>query len=72
MKKAMDMKSGDSFDKSYVKGQIKDHKDTIELLQKEISTGKDPEAKAWATQTLPTVQAHLDKVTQLAASLGSS
>jgi putative membrane protein len=72
MKKAMDMKSGDSFDKSYVKGQIKDHKDTIELLQNEIATGKDPEAKAWATQTLPTVQAHLDKVTQLAASLGSS
>jgi hypothetical protein len=42
------------------------------LLQKEIATGKDPEAKAWATQALPTVQAHLDKVTQLAVSLGSS
>jgi putative membrane protein len=72
MKKAMDMKSGASFDKSYVNGQIKDHKDTIELLQKEIDTGKDPEAKAFALQTLPIVQGHLDKVNQIAASLGSS
>jgi putative membrane protein len=34
--------SGDTFDKSYVKGQIKAHRDTIALFRKEISTGQEP------------------------------
>jgi putative membrane protein len=71
MKKAMDMKSGASFDKDYVNGQIKDHKDTIDLLKKEIATGKDPEAKAFASDTLPKVEAHLGKINQIAASMGT-
>jgi putative membrane protein len=70
MKKEMDMKSGASFDKDYVKGQIKDHKDTIDLLKKEIATGKDPEAKAFASDTLPKVNDHLDKINRIAASMG--
>jgi putative membrane protein len=71
MKKMLDTKSGASFDKDYVNGQIKDHKDTIDLLKKEIATGQDPEAKAFASQTLPTVEAHLAKINQIAASMGS-
>jgi putative membrane protein len=67
----LDAKSGASFDKDYVNGQIKDHKDTIDLLKKEIATGQDPEAKAFASQTLPTVEAHLAKINQIAASMGS-
>jgi putative membrane protein len=65
-----DLKSGDSFDHDYIKGQIKAHKETIELLQKEISSGQDPEAKAFATATLPKVKAHLDKISKIAADAG--
>ena len=44
----------------------------IELLQKEIDGGKDPDAKAFATETLPKVKAHLDKITKIAADAGVS
>ena len=36
-KMKLDVLSGETFDKSYVKGQIKAHRETVELLQKEIS-----------------------------------
>jgi putative membrane protein len=68
--KMTDMKSGDSFDKDYVKGQIKAHEDTVDLLQKEIDSGKDPEAQAFAKETLPKVKTHLQKINQIAATEG--
>jgi putative membrane protein len=68
--KTVDMKSGDSFDKGYIKDQIKAHEDTVALLQKEIDSGKDPEAQAFAKETLPKVKAHLEKINKIAASAG--
>jgi putative membrane protein len=70
MAKKTDMKSGESFDKDYIQGQIKAHEDTIELLQKEIDGGKDPDAKAFATETLPKVKVHLDKINTIAIAAG--
>jgi putative membrane protein len=71
-KKELQMMSGDSFDKAYIKDQIKAHEDTMELFKKEIATGKDPQARDFASATLPTVQAHLAKIKQIAASAGVS
>ena len=68
--KKADMKSGDSFDKDYIKGQIAAHEDTIKLLQKEIDSGKDADAQAFAKETLPKVKAHLAKINAIAASAG--
>ena len=62
--------TGDTFDKSYIKSQIKAHQETIGLLKKEIASGQDPEAKAWATSVLPTVQDHLKKIKAIAADAG--
>lgn len=70
MGKKTDMKSGVSFDKDYIQGQIKAHQDTVDLLQKEIDSGKDPDAKAFATETLPEVKMHLEKVEQIASKAG--
>jgi putative membrane protein len=70
MEKKSEMKSGDSFDKDYIKGQVKAHKDTVELLQKEIDTGKDPEAQAFAKATLPKVKAHLAMIDKIATDAG--
>jgi putative membrane protein len=64
--------SGSSFDKSYVKGQVKGHRDTVELLQKEISSGQDAQAKAFAQKILPTVQAHQQQIEGIATSMGIS
>jgi putative membrane protein len=68
--KKTDMHSGESFDKDYIQGQIKAHEDTVELLQKEIDEGKDAEAKAFATETLPKVKMHLEKINKIAADAG--
>jgi putative membrane protein len=68
--KTTDMHSGDNFDKAYIKSQIKAHEDTVALLQKEIDSGKDPDAQAFAKETLPTVKEHLAKINEIAASAG--
>jgi putative membrane protein len=69
-KTKLNMLSADRFDKSYVKGMIDDHKDDIKEFQKEISDGKDPQVKAFAAATLPTLQMHLQKIESIAASAG--
>jgi putative membrane protein len=69
-KAKLNMLSGDSFDKSYVKGMIDDHKEDIKEFQNEISEGKDPQARAFASATLPTLQMHLQKIQSIAASAG--
>jgi putative membrane protein len=69
-KAKLDVLSGDTFDKSYIKGQIKAHQDTIVLFKKEIASGQDPDAKAFATATLPTIQGHLKKIKMIAADAG--
>jgi len=72
MNKKTDLHSGDSFDNDYIRSQIRAHKDTIDLLQKEIDTGKDAPAKAFAAETLPKVKGHLEKITKIAADAGVS
>jgi putative membrane protein len=68
--KELKMKSADSFDKAYIKDQIKAHKETVDLFQKEISSGQDQQAQQFASATLPTIQAHLDKINQIATAAG--
>jgi putative membrane protein len=69
-KAKLDVLSGDTFDKSYVKGQISTHRDTIALFRKEISSGQDADAKAFATATLPTLRAHLKAIDAIATGMG--
>src|ERR1700748_2840925 len=69
-KAKLNVLSGDTFDKSYVKGMIEDHKTHIKEFQKEASEGKDADAKAFAAAPLPTLQAHLTKIRSIAAAAG--
>lgn len=59
--------SGEAFDAAYVQGQIRDHEETRTLLQTQIDSGTDAQAKQWAQETLPTVEAHLKQVKALNA-----
>jgi putative membrane protein len=61
--------SGAAFDQMYVAGQLADHKEAIDVFQKEINSGQDADLKSFATQTLPTLQHHLDMVEQLPGAL---
>jgi putative membrane protein len=62
--------SGEAFDKSYIKGQVAAHKDTVKLLRKEIASGEDADAKAFAKSILPTVEGHLKSINIIAAADG--
>ena len=50
---------GAAFDRAYIAHMVTAHQQAVALFQKEASGGKDPEAKAWAAKTLPTLQEHL-------------
>jgi putative membrane protein len=69
-KAKLDVLSGDTFDKSYIKSQIEDHRGAIALFKKEIASGQDPDAKAFASATLPTLRTHLKKINAIAAVAG--
>jgi predicted outer membrane protein len=51
--------AGDDFDRSYIEWQILSHKDAIALFKVESESGDDKDARQFAIDTLPTLQAHL-------------
>ena len=51
---------------------IKDHRDDIAMFKKEAASGLDPDAKAYAIATLPTLEKHLKKLESIAAGAGIS
>jgi putative membrane protein len=53
-------KNGKDFDKAYMKDAVDDHEKAVKLFEKESKDGQDPDLKAWAAKTLPTLQKHLD------------
>jgi len=59
--------SGKSFDAAYKQAMIDSHKQAIALFQAQSQQGQDPQLKAWATQKLPKLQAHLEMVNQMLA-----
>jgi putative membrane protein len=71
-KAKLDALTGNTYDKSFVRGQIKAHEQTIALFQKEIRSGHDADAKAFATSTLPTLKKHLKQARALEAPGSSS
>ena len=52
--------SVDKFDRAYMKDQVRDHEQVLALLQKEAQDGQDADVKAFAQQTIPVIQQHLD------------
>ena len=71
-KAKLNVLSGDTFDNSYITSQLKAHRATIALFRKEIASGQDADAKAFATATLPTLRAHLKAIDSIAANAGVS
>jgi putative membrane protein len=50
--------SGPAFDKAYVTNQVRAHESTVKLFQDEAQSGQDPDLKAFASRTLPTLKDH--------------
>jgi len=68
MKKMQGM-SGAAFDKHYMDDMVADHKKDIAAFESEAKSGKDPEVKAFAQKTLPTLKEHLQLAQQAQAAV---
>jgi putative membrane protein len=66
----MEKLSGRDFDRAYMNHMVADHKKDVAEFEKEASSGKDPEIKAFAAKTLPTLREHLKMATDTAAAVG--
>ncbi len=63
--------SGAEFDNAYVKAMLMDHQEDVKEFTKESSKGKDEKIKGFATQTLPIIQGHLDKLKGIHSKMSS-
>ena len=58
--KKLQQATGPAFDRQFVQQiGVKDHQDDIRAFEKVSKDSKDPELKAWAGKTLPTLREHL-------------
>jgi putative membrane protein len=48
------------FDKTYMDEMVQDHEKDIAAFEKQAQSGQDPELRAFAEETLPTLREHLD------------
>lgn len=62
--------SGAAFDKAYVRAMLTDHEVDVKEFEKESNNGSDPDVKAWAAKTLPTLKNHLQMVRGLSSKNG--
>jgi len=56
----MAKKTGKDFDKSYMDAMVRDHEKTINLFKDASGKANDADVKAFADNTLPKLQMHLD------------
>jgi putative membrane protein len=63
-------KSGADFDKAYVDAMVKDHEQDVKAFQREANNGKDEQIKAFASETLPVLEGHLEKIKSIQSKMG--
>jgi len=63
--------SGADFDRAYGKEMLSDHRKDVSEFEKESTKGTDPDLKAFATKTLPTLREHLQMAESLPGAKGS-
>jgi putative membrane protein len=64
--------SGAAFDRAYMRNMVADHKTDIAEFRMESKGGKDPDVKAWAEKTLPTLEDHLKQAQDANRAVGTS
>lgn len=64
--------SGEAFDRSYMQAMVDGHRKVANEFRTESRAGKDADVKAWATQTLPTVEEHLKLAEGTPKAVGTS
>jgi len=64
-------RSGREFETAFVNEAIQDHQKDLELFQNEAQNGQDPDLKALAEKTVPTLREHLRKAQDLQRQLST-
>ncbi|PYM18584.1 MAG: DUF305 domain-containing protein [Candidatus Rokuibacteriota bacterium] len=64
--------NGADFDRAYANEMVKDHKKDVADFKREAKGAKDPDLKAWASKTLPTLEDHLKQAQDMQAQLKSA
>jgi len=62
--------SGASFDKAYLKGQVRDHYATVQLFNRETTIGQDSVVRGFANKYFPDIQAHTVMIDKAASARG--
>jgi putative membrane protein len=63
--------NGAAFDRAYMDTMVKDHEKDVKEFEKESTSGKDSDLKAFAAKTLPTLQDHLKMARDTHAKVGT-
>lgn len=64
--------SGTAFDQAYMKHMVMDHKEDVADFKKEAASGHNAAIKKFASDTLPTLQSHLQMAQDTASKAGAS
>ncbi len=64
--------SGAQFDRAYITAMVKDHQEDVAEFRKVSKTAKDSDIKTFATDTLPTLEHHLQMAEDAQKQLGAS
>ena len=62
-------KSGADFDQDYVESMVDDHEEDVAAFEKQAQNSSDPDVKAFAAKTLPTLKKHLDAIKAIQAKM---
>lgn len=62
---------GAEFDREYSRAMLDDHRKDVAKFEQQARTAHDPEVKAFAERTLPTLKQHLAKAESLAGAGGT-
>lgn len=70
--KLLEAADGAEFDRKYAQSMgVEAHEETVEMFEKAAKDARDPDVKAFASQTLPTLREHLTMARTLAQQVGA-
>jgi putative membrane protein len=64
--------SGNAFDKAYIDRMLKDQEAQLKASRKEATTGKNTDIRDFASQMVPTLQDHLNRIRMIQSKIGIS
>jgi putative membrane protein len=62
---SMQRMRGRGFDRQFLRHEVADHQQALQLFQQEAQQGSDPDVKAFAQQAIPVLQQHLSTAQSL-------